>query len=77
MKKRILLGTLVGFVVGVLITGIVIWRMAPGMMMMESHSKLGFDETVKAIQDNAAGLVTELMSEATEQTEQIFAPLEQ
>jgi uncharacterized protein (DUF302 family) len=52
--KKTLIGTLVGFVVGVLLTAIVVWTMAPGMMMVESHSKLGFDDTVQAIQDNAA-----------------------
>lgn len=52
--KKTLVGLLIGLVVGVLLTGIVAWRVAPGMMMIESHSKLGFDETVQAIQDNAA-----------------------
>jgi uncharacterized protein (DUF302 family) len=55
MKKNIVIGALVGFVVGVLLTGIVLWTMAPSIMMIESQSNLGFDETVQAIQDNAAG----------------------
>lgn len=54
MKKNIVIGALAGFVAGVLLTGIVVWTMAPGMMMIESQSKLGFDETVQTIQDNAA-----------------------
>jgi uncharacterized protein (DUF302 family) len=54
MKKNTLIGAVAGFVVGVLLTGIVVWTMAPGLMMMESRSALGFDETVQAIQDNAA-----------------------
>lgn len=54
MKKEILIGVLVGFAVGVLLSGIVTWTLAPGMMMVESQSKLGFDDTVQTIQDNAA-----------------------
>ncbi|OQY45740.1 MAG: hypothetical protein B6242_09515 [Anaerolineaceae bacterium 4572_78] len=54
MQKNTLIGALVGFVVGILFTSIVAWTMAPGMMMIESHSKLGFDDTIQAIQDNAA-----------------------
>ncbi len=54
MKKTIVIGTLGGFVAGILLTAIVVWTMAPGMMMIENQSKLGFDETVQAIQDNAA-----------------------
>jgi len=53
--KKILIGSLVGFVVGVLVTGIVIWNVAPGMMMIENQSKLDFDEAVQSIKDNAAG----------------------
>jgi uncharacterized protein (DUF302 family) len=53
MKKKVI-DILVGFMVGVLLTAIMVWTMAPGMMMVESHSKLGFDGTVQAIQDNAA-----------------------
>ncbi len=54
MRNRTLMGALVGFVVGILLTGVVVWKMAPGMMIIESHSKLGFDDTVQAVQDNAA-----------------------
>jgi uncharacterized protein (DUF302 family) len=54
MKKNIIISSVIGFIVGILLTGITVWLMAPSMMMMESHSKLGFDETVQAIQDNAA-----------------------
>ena len=49
MKKNALIGALVGFVVGVVLTGAAIWTMAPGMMMMENHSTLGFDDTVQTI----------------------------
>ena len=54
MKKNAVIGALVGFVIGVVLTAAAAWTMAPGMMMMESNSSLGFDETVQAIQDNAA-----------------------
>jgi len=53
MKNK-LIGILGGFMVGVLFTAIMVWTMAPSMMMIESHSKLDFDSTVQAIQDNAA-----------------------
>ena len=53
MKRNAVIGAIVGFVVGVALTGVAVWTMAPGMMMVESHSTLGFDETVQAIQDNA------------------------
>lgn len=55
MTNNTLIGALTGFVVGILLTGIMVWTMAPGMMMIESQSALGFDATVQAIQDNAAG----------------------
>jgi uncharacterized protein (DUF302 family) len=54
MKKNIIISSAIGFVIGILLTGIAVWVIAPSMMMIESHSKLGFDETVQAIQDNAA-----------------------
>ena len=53
MKRNAIVGALVGFAVGVALTGVAVWTMAPGMMMVESHSRLGFDETVQAIQDGA------------------------
>ncbi len=49
-----MMGTVVGFVTGVVLTGIVVWAMAPGIMMIESQSALGFSETVQNIQNNAA-----------------------
>jgi len=55
MKTATLVAALLGFVAGVLLTGMLVWTMAPGAMMIESHSNLGFDDTVQAIQDNAAG----------------------
>ena len=64
MKKNALTGVLIGFVIGVVLTGAAIWTMAPGMMMMENLSTLGFDDTVQTIQDNAAAqgwIVTNVM----------------
>lgn len=52
--KKVLAGAIGGLLVGILLTGLVIWTSAPGMMMIETHSNLGFDETIQAIQDNAA-----------------------
>jgi len=52
--KKFLGGIAVGFLVGVVLFGVIAWTVAPKMMMIESYSKLGFDETVQAIQDNAA-----------------------
>ncbi len=45
MKKSLLFG-LVGFIIGVLITGVVMYKMAPGLMMMEDVSPYNFEETV-------------------------------
>ncbi len=45
MKKSLLFG-LVGFIIGVLITGVVMYNMAPGLMMMEDVSPYSFEETV-------------------------------
>jgi len=52
--KKLLGGIAIGILVGMVLFGAIAWNMAPGMMMVESYSKLGFDETVQAIQDNAA-----------------------
>lgn len=35
-------------VVGMLVMGLLIWNMAPRMMMVESESKYGFDQTLEA-----------------------------
>ena len=53
MKSKIIIG-IIGFVVGIALTGIMVWTMAPGLMMVENQSNLGFDETVEQIQINAA-----------------------
>lgn len=53
MKGRIVIGAVVGFVVGVVLTGVAVWMMAPGVMIIEKRSNASFDDTVQAIQDNA------------------------
>jgi len=47
MKKSLIFG-LIGFVLGVLVTGVVMYKMAPGMMMLEDVSPYNFEESVKA-----------------------------
>jgi uncharacterized protein (DUF302 family) len=54
VKKKIAIGGVGGFLLGVLVAGLLGWFMMPGLMMNESVSALGFDETVQAIQDGAA-----------------------
>lgn len=57
MKNKIaltVLKVLSGFVFGVVLTGIVIWSIAPSMMMIENQSNLNFEETITQIQSNAA-----------------------
>lgn len=41
---------LIGFILGALVLGIVMYNAAPGMMMVENKSKFGFDETVAKIE---------------------------
>ncbi len=41
---------LIGFILGALVLGIVMYNAAPGMMMVENKSKYGFDETVAKIE---------------------------
>ena len=40
---------IIGFILGALIFGIIIYISAPGMIIVESKSKFGFDETVSKI----------------------------
>jgi len=49
--KRILLSSLVALVVGAGVTGLVIVESMPGMMIVTRPSRLGFEETVQAIQE--------------------------
>jgi uncharacterized protein (DUF302 family) len=42
-----------GFVLGVIVTGLVGWNLMPGMMLHENLSPYGVDETVNKIKENA------------------------
>ena len=53
MKKALLPG-LIGFVVGILLTFLIIYQMAPGMMILEDESKYGFEETVTKLKESVA-----------------------
>ena len=54
MNKKVILAGIGGFVLGVLLVGLVGFLMAPNLMMIEDESPLGYEETVQAIQDAAA-----------------------
>ena len=51
--KMLWIGILIGVVIGALALGLFVYRGAPGMMIVDSRSALGFDDTVQAIQDAA------------------------
>ena len=53
MKKTILSGV-IGFLLGAITFGVVGFFAAPGIMMSEDLSPLGYEETVQAISDSAA-----------------------
>lgn len=53
MKAKLILTGIAGFVLGVLLTGIIAISAAPGMMMNENESNYTFDETVEIIQAEA------------------------
>jgi uncharacterized protein (DUF302 family) len=53
MNKKIFLAGVVGFVLGMLVLGLVGFSSAPEMMIVEDTSPLSFEETVQAIQDAA------------------------
>lgn len=46
-------GFLLGFLAGVVVLGAVAWKMMPGMMLNESLSPYGLEETVDRVQKNA------------------------
>jgi uncharacterized protein (DUF302 family) len=48
--KRIVISGLVGLVIGAALTGLVVVKAMPGMMIVTEPSRLGFEETVQAIQ---------------------------
>ena len=42
-----------GLVIGLIVMGIAVWTLMPGMMITVHESKLGFEETVSAINESA------------------------
>ena len=44
---------IIGFILGVVMTGIIVWLIMPGMMLTERQSPYGVDETVAKITANA------------------------
>ncbi|MBN2269926.1 MAG: DUF302 domain-containing protein [Sedimentisphaerales bacterium] len=48
--KTLITSSTVGFVVGAALCGVVIWVLMPSMMILTKESKLGFDETVAALE---------------------------
>jgi len=53
MNKKVLLAGIAGFVLGVVIVGLIGFLAAPSLMIVEDVSSLGYEETVQAIQDAA------------------------
>ena len=51
MKKGLIFG-LIGFILGVLATGIIMYNMAPGLMMMEDVSPYNFEETIAKFEES-------------------------
>ena len=52
MKMNILV-FIGGLIVGIVLTGILVWKMMPGMMLSVHKSKLNFEETVSSINESA------------------------
>lgn len=53
MKKNAILVFGAGLLVGVVLAGLVAWKVMPSMMLRERVSPLGFEETVAKIEANA------------------------
>ncbi len=51
MKKEILFG-LLGVIAGILVTLVILYSQAPGLMLLEDESPYGFDETVTKFVDS-------------------------
>ena len=49
-RGRGVLAGLVGLIMGVVLTGVVVWQAMPGMMIVEHRSKYGLEETVARLQ---------------------------
>jgi uncharacterized protein (DUF302 family) len=52
--KQVTLTAVIAFVAGVILTAAVGWFAAPGVMITEDSSSMGFDETVETIRSEAA-----------------------
>jgi uncharacterized protein (DUF302 family) len=50
LQSKGLLGLLVGLLLGIALTAGAVWLLMPGLMIVEHESKLGFDETVVALE---------------------------
>ena len=50
--KALLTSSTVGFIVGAALCGVIIWISMPFIMILTKESKLGFDETVAALEKN-------------------------
>ena len=54
MNKKVLIAGIGGFVLGVVLVGLVMFLVAPSMMIVEDESPLGYEETIQALNDAAA-----------------------
>ena len=50
--KKMILGLGIGLLVGALVMGFVMYKMAPGMMLLEDESKFGFEATVEKLKQS-------------------------
>jgi len=55
MKNNVISG-IVGLIVGVILTGIVMYSSAPGMMINEDVSKYSFEETIEKLTESAVAM---------------------
>lgn len=44
----------IGLIAGIVLTGILVWKIMPRLMLTVRKSKLGFQETINSIEENAA-----------------------
>ena len=54
MNKKMLIAGVGGFALGVVLVGLVMFLVAPNMMIVEDVSPLGYEETIQTINDAAA-----------------------
>jgi len=50
--KALIASSAIGVAVGAALCGIIVWTLMPSMMILTKESKLGFDETVAALEEN-------------------------